>query len=332
MRQISRFFLITSCTFWMALSPLQSQDLKKGTFWEPADTFHPTRFWTAAGIGASAYTATMIGLAQVWYADFSRTNFQFFNDWREWNGMDKAGHAYATYLEATYSYRILRWTGMKQRKAAWMGVGLATIFQTSLETLDGFSAEWGFSPPDIAFNTLGAGLFISQELLWAEQRLTLKLSSNFPRYPDVAVPSLDGGHTSTLQDRAEALYGGGFAARLLKDYNAQTIWLSANVAAFLTPQNRFPPWLNLAVGYGAQNLYGGFHNEWETDGVRYRLDPLAYPRYRQFYLSLDLDLSRIPVRNAFLRSLLRALNVIKIPAPTLEINTTGQLRFHPLFF
>ncbi len=330
--QISRFLLLCGFTLWLGLNPLQAQELDKLSFWEPADTFHPTRFWTAAGLGVSAYTATMIGLSQVWYADFPRSDFQLFNDWREWNGMDKAGHAYSTYLEATYSFQILNWTGMKRRKAAWFGVGLATVFQTSLETLDGFSAEWGFSIPDIAFNTLGAGLFLSQELLWEEQRFLLKLSSNYPQYPDTPVPSVDGGSSSSLSRRAEALYGGGFAARLLKDYNAQTIWLSGNVRSFLAPESRFPAWLNVAVGYGAQNLYGGFENVWEEESINYTLDPIAYPRYRQIYLSIDLDLTRIPVRNRFLRSLLRTLNILKIPAPTLEWNSTGQLRFHPLFF
>ena len=47
-----------------------------------------------------------------------------------------------------------------------MGFAYASLFQASFEVLDGYSAKWGFSIPDIAFNTVGAGLYTSQELLW----------------------------------------------------------------------------------------------------------------------------------------------------------------------
>ena len=29
--------------------------------------------------------------------------------------------------------------------------------------------------------------------------------------------------------------------------------------------NRFPEWLNLALGVGAGNIYGGFRNEWTNE-------------------------------------------------------------------
>jgi hypothetical protein len=56
------------------------------------------------------------------------------------------------------------------------------------------------------------------------------------------------------------------------------------------------------------------------------------PPYRQYYLSLDVDLERIPTRSTVLRTTLFLLNCIKIPAPTLEYRSTGQWVGHWLYF
>ena len=79
-------------------------------------------------------------------------------------------------------------------------------------------------------------------------------------------------------------------------------------------------------------MYGGFSNSWELDGIQYSADPINYPRYRQFYLSPDIDLTRIPIKNRFLRMLVNIVNMIKIPAPAIEFNTNGGIKFHPLYF
>jgi hypothetical protein len=89
----------------------------------------------------------------------------------------------------------------------------------------------------------------------------------------------------------------------------------------------WPAWLNIAIGYGAQNLYGGYENEWEVDGVSYRLDE-QYDRYQQFYLGFDLDMTRIKTDNYLLKGLLRMFNIFKLPSPAIEINTRGELAFH----
>jgi hypothetical protein len=53
----------------------------------------------------------------------------------------------------------------------WYGICL-----TAVEVLDGFSSEWGASSGDIIANASGTALFVSQELLWKEQRITPKFS------------------------------------------------------------------------------------------------------------------------------------------------------------
>lgn len=330
--QIYRYLLLFILLLGPEISALQAQEKEKLTFFTPADTFHTKRFWTSFGAGAAAYTASMIGLNQIWYAEYPRGNFHLFNDWREWEKMDKIGHALTTYHESRVSFEMLRWSGMKRRKAAWVGIGVASFFQASLETLDGYSDRWGFSIYDITFNTIGAGVFLSQEFLWEEQRILFKLSSSGVNYPEASLSPVNGGPTTTLEERITDLYGQSWPERFIKDYNGQTLWLSVNPHSFLPPTSRFPAWLNVALGYGAQNLYGGFDNSWDIEDSTYELDPVLYPRYHQFYLSFDVDLTKIKTKSRFLRMLLKGLNFVKIPAPALEFNDLGKVKFHPLHF
>jgi hypothetical protein len=78
--------------------------------------------------------------------------------------------------------------------------------------------------------------------------------------------------------------------------------------------------LNVAAGYGADGMIGGYSNPPLADGFG---NPLAFERYRQFYLSLDIDLTRIKTRSPFLKAALMAFGFIKIPAPALEFNKYG---------
>lgn len=313
---------------------LYGQDSLKLRFFEPADEFHPKRFWYSAGAGALAYTGVMIGLNELWYADFPRTSFQFFDDSREWKGMDKAGHAFTAYFESSWAFQGAMWTGIPRRKSMWIGVGLGSLFQASIETLDGFSAEWGFSVADIAANTAGVGLFAAQELIWSEQRILLKVSSHPNTYSDELLQSMDGTHLMPLSERADELFGGSYPATFLKDYNRMTVWASFNIKSF-TRNNApswLPGWLNIAVGYGAENLYGGFENKWIVEDQEYELSGEKYPRYHQFFISFDADFSRIKSRKPFVRTLLAVLNAIKIPGPALEINAQNGFRFRSFYF
>ena len=312
-----------------------NQDAKKEDikFWslQPSPTFNKKRFWISAGTGAAIYTGASITLWNAWYKDFPLSSFHTFNDMKEWEGMDKAGHLQATHLECNYAFQGALWTGMERRKAMWTAVGVGMGIQTTIEIMDGFSEEWGFSIGDMAFNVLGAGLFVAQEMAWKEQRILMKVSSNRPDYSTSPIYSVDGGHQTTLEERADDLYGTSPTQVLFKDYNAMTIWASFNLHDFSKNRNsnKIPKWLNLAVGYGAGNIYGGFENSWTTDeGVIYVLDNEKYPRYKQFYLSPDIDLTKIPSRHRWLKLILGVVNWIKIPAPALEINTQGKVKFH----
>jgi hypothetical protein len=219
------------------------------------------------------YTGTAIALNEAWYKQFPRSSFHFFNDVKEWRGMDKMGHLYTSYFESLWAYNVAQWTGMPENSALWTGAALGLIFQGTVEVLDGFSEEWGFSLADAGCNVLGVGVFLGQQKLWNEQRIWLKVSSTPITYPETLISSVNGNAQMTLRQRTRDLFGTGYTERFLKDYNAQTTWLSVNVHAFLREESRFPPWLNVAIGYGAQNMFGGFENRWtDDDGNEYFLE------------------------------------------------------------
>ena len=322
---LALLFLLTSQLF--------SQNLDRWRWMEPADTLHKGRFWGSVGTGAAIYSGAALGLYHAWYKDFELTKFRTFDDLGEWHQMDKMGHWLTTYTEARLLYDGARWTGLDKKRSLWLSGAASMFLQSTVEVMDGFSAEWGFSWSDMAANAIGMGTFVAQEAIWDEQRIILKISTNrrLPS-PDEFVMSVDGSTSASVRERHLDLYGRSLPERFLKDYNTMTIWASANIAAF-APQTRWPKWLNVAVGYGSANLYGGFNNSWSDDeGNLFRLPDTPYERYREFYLSFDIDLKRIPTRRRFLRSVLSIVNFIKIPAPALEFNTAGKLRFHPVYF
>jgi len=327
------FFFLSSCFSSFNLYAQAEEKQEKLPFFQAAEEFNKTRFWTMTGIGATVYTGSMIGLNELWYAGYERSAFHFFDDRGEWNDMDKVGHCYSAYNESLVFYKGSRWIGMNKKQAIWTGVGIGTLMQASIEILDGFSEKWGFSVADIGMNTLGVGIFAAQQFAWDEQRIVMKFSSFRKPYPNTTITSTDGTQSTTLPTHTDDLFGATYVQYFLKDYNAQTIWLSVNPYSFMNNKNsKFPKWLNIAVGYGVQNIFGGFGNTWTSEDATYVLSAADYPRYRQFYLSLDVDLTKIKTKSHFLKTLLTLANMLKIPAPAIEFNTLGKMRFHSFYF
>ena len=325
-----------SLLFFLLINNLSAQnDVSKLAFFEPADTFHQGRFWTSLSIGTAAYGAMVYGLSNAWYAESEQSSFHLFNDWGEWRHVDKVGHAMTAYNYTSTGFTGARWIGIKRKKALWTAAAVSFGMQGTIEVMDGFADKWGFSLPDIAFNTLGIGVFVGQELAWQEQRIVMKVSNTFPSYPNNTITSTDGMHTTTLDQRAKDLYGTTFFDKFFKDYNGQVNWMSFNIHSFTKQKNnKFPKWLNIAVGYGAANLYEGFDYSWteEETGIMYERNPNEFPRHTQIYLSFDIDTARLPIKNRFLKTLIGGLNFIKIPSPTLEFTTLGDVKFHAFYF
>jgi hypothetical protein len=215
--------------------------------------------------------------------------------------VDKIGHVFSNYLEARLSASVWKWSGMDSKKSAILGSSMALLYQTSFEIMDGTIATYGFSWSDMAANTIGASLFAFQEIQWKEQRIQPKLSYKGQKYD------------ASIIQRAQQLYGKIGTERFLKDYNGQTHWWSLNIKSF-AKKSSIPPWLNVAVGYGAQGMLGGFKNEW--------IDALGNPvlrndirRYRQWYLAPDVDFTKIKTNKKGMKVLFYVLNLVKFPTP-----------------
>lgn len=277
------------------------------------------RLWLVAGTHAALWGGSYIALNKAWYADYPKEHFHFFNDNGEWLQMDKAGHVWTAYQMSRFSAALWTWAGLGHQKSTWLGGISGVAYQSIIEIQDGFSSEWGFSWGDMAANITGSALYVAQELAWHEQRLQLKLSYWPYDY-----------NTPELRARRDQLFGNSIPERMLKDYNSQTYWLSANLRSFL-PGSQLPKWLNLAVGYAAEGMLGGMENKWiDKGGLPHNRPDIA--RTRHFYLSPDIDLTKIKTKSRFLRSAFFILNMIKIPAPALELSSKGKFRGHLFYF
>ncbi len=281
---------------------------KLDLFLKPSDSLNIPRRNAVVITEASLGTLTLVGLDQLWYADFPRTKFRTIDDSDEWLQMDKYGHVFSAYQLGRIGANTLAWSGVSKDDQLIYGATLGLGFLTAVEIFDGFSAEWGFSWSDMAANGLGAGLYVGQELLWDEQRISLKYSFHQTRF---------------AEQRPDKL-GDGLLEEMLKDYNGQTYWLSANVHSFFK-SSKIPKWINVAVGFGADGMLTG-RNEIVDNFMT------SQSRQRQFYLSLDVDFTRIQTGSKFLRTLFDVLNVIKVPFPALEFNSKNGLKLHYIYF
>lgn len=277
-------------------------------FLTPSDTLNTSRK-TAVYISEAAIGGlTLLALDQLWYADYERSKFHTINDNKEWLQMDKMGHVFSSYQMGRLGANVLNWSGASKKEQLIYGSTLGFTFLTAIEILDGFSKEWGFSWGDMMANGVGTGLYIGQELLWEEQRMTLKYSFHQTKYAKMNPEKL----------------GDGLLEELLKDYNGQTYWLSFNMHSFLK-NTSIPKWLNVALGYGADGMLS-FDNEIVNNSV------VKKNTKRQLYLSLDVDLTKIETKSPILRTVFEVLNVIKLPFPTVEFTDKNGIKLHGIYF
>ena len=279
---------------------------KTNLFLKPSDTLNKPRRNAVVITETSLATIALIGLDQLWYADYPRSKFKTLDDSNEWLQMDKLGHVFSSYQLGRLGANTLNWAGVSKKDQLIYGSTLGLGFLTAVEVMDGFSEEWGFSWTDMAANVAGTGLYVGQDLLWQEQRITLKYSFHSTRFAKLRPDKL----------------GDGFSEEFLKDYNGQTYWLSANINSFLKT-DYIPNWLNLAFGYGADGMLTGKPN----DVLFSNQD-----RTRQYYLSLDIDLTRIKTNSRFLKTVFSVFNVIKVPFPALELSSKGRAKLHYFYF
>ena len=249
------------------------------------------------------YSLGLVAMNELWYKNYPKSNFHFINDNSSWLQMDKMGHIATSYYSGVNGIKLYRWAGIDDKKAIWIGGLRGTFYNSIIEILDGFSENWGASMGDFASNSFGSFIAISQELYWKEQRILIKYSYS----------------RSDLSYQNSELFGDNFFQRTFKDYNGQTYWISMNINSIFTSDNsQFPDWLNLALGHSAKDMTSP--NNTTDDG-----------RYRQFFLSFDIDLMRIKSKNKIFSVLSNIFGYIKIPFPTVEYSN-NQFTLHPIYF
>ena len=101
----------------------------------------------------------------------------------------------------------------------------------------------------------------------------------------------------------------------IDDYEGLTFWLSLNVYHVMPKKIKqvYPVWLRpfgIALGQSSKGV--ALHSH---DG------------YREVFLSLDIDLTKIPLgpldKSSFVRLVKDELNFLKIPMPTIRFTSTG---------
>jgi uncharacterized protein YfiM (DUF2279 family) len=268
-------------------------------FWDQDSLPNKKRIGLTSVAVATVGGGSLTGLAAIWYKNnWNPDGFSFFNDGKEWLQMDKLGHFYTAHHIAAGLNKTYKWSGINDSKSRFIGSLISLGYLTTIEILDGFSKDYGFSWWDVAANTAGVSWFLAQEQLWREQRIHLKFSASLSPY---------------AQFRPSHL-GRTVPERILKDYNGQTYWASFSPAYFFSKQNHFPKWLAVSFGYSVEQKLHGFEDEFL---VQQGNKLYHFSAQRQYLLSLDIDLTKLPIERKWLKTVAYALNHLKIPFPTL---------------
>ena len=311
MNRLCRLLLALYLLPWLTY-PAGAQPMP-GTLPGGEPGLHRGRFVGVVAGTAVFYTVTLVLLKKQWYG--KKQPFHTFNDNREWLQMDKVGHVATAYCMSRGGYELMRWSGVDERASTLTGGLLALLFQTTLEVYDGHAEGWGFSTGDMAANVAGTALFMGQQFGAGQQVVSMKYGFRKTIYPPFR-PNLLGKTTGQ---------------QMLKDYNGQQYWLSVNLASVLPVGPDFPRWLNLDLGYSGSGMTGGHQNPPLTDAAGKAIE---FRRFRQFFVSPDVDLSRInrpdPLRPRPWQRFVGTVQFFKIAAPSVEYNGRDGLRFHPL--
>lgn len=288
--------LLTALFVVIGLLPLKAQ--------QPVDSIVKRNVEIVAGIDAAIYVGTTIGLNQLWFKDCQWVGMHTINDNGDWLQMDKLCHTTTAFHTCVFGDESMRLVGLDSKRAALFGGAYSLLFMTTIELMDAGYEGWGFSWGDMAADVGGVTLFTAQQLLWDEQRVSLKYSFHPTEYAQYNPEEL--GHNLISQS--------------LKDYNGITLWAAFNIKELLLDsESDFPEWLTVDFGYGAKGMIAP--------------QPTSeFERVLQFYLAPGVDLAKLPVENHYLKAVLRALSFIKLPTPALEYNASDKFAWHWLYF
>ena len=250
---------------------------------------------SAITYGIGIHTVLAIGLEYRWWWQDNYHPFQFeiegfFDDYSL--GVDKAGHFYTSYFYFNALYNTMKWGGYDESTTMWVSIVIPALYAVSLEIGDGFS-NYKFAPDDILANSLGIGYGVLQKKYPVLNNFIFKWSY----YP-------------------AGKYAAGLSHSLSNDYDGHIYWLSFKVDHLLPPsfQGCWPKFLNLAIGYGAKNVSQG------SEG----------PMTRKFAVSLDYNLTELPLTGDTWEAIKNIFDLLHFPAPGVRIIDGERAQFKPL--
>ena len=243
----------------------------------------------AANVGMYAY------FANAWWSG-ERRDFWFNNDWDEvFRDQDKFGHLYGGYQLTRAGAGLLRFACVSPGKAVLWSALHSTAFQLQIEIWDARFKMYGFSMPDVLFNTLGAAYAVGQHRSPTLAAIQPTVSYHRSRARTMAV-----GENANL--------------RLTTDYTGQTYWLSANPDDLLPDHAaRFwPGILRVSLGHSI--------TDWR--------DPLTAADVRAQRVlvgSIDIDIRRLPGDHPMWTTVKEQLSYYRFPAPALRFTPKFEL-------
>lgn len=252
-----------------------------------------------AGFFFLFYVIAIWGANLLWYKHHSFADFHLFDDLAEWQQMDKLGHIFSAFYLSSCSFAVLSFL-FPEKKTLLLSSLSGFALLSSIEILDGFSPAYGASIYDLVANFLGAMLFVCQKKIFKKIILQPKFSFHF----------------STFATQRPHILGDSWLAQLLKDYNGQTYW-------YAFPVRFFPSWLQLSVGYSADNMLFGHYFQNEQAG----LTP-----FRRYFISVDINLMALKSRYSLLNSVIPFANLLRLPLPALEWNERDGFVWHWIYF
>lgn len=212
---------------------------------------------------------------------------------------DKGGHIFGAYFVSYMYTELYASTGVNWDLSNILGAITGLTYQGYVEILDGYGADWGFSPTDFYADIFGASFFLAQHYVPFFQNFTPKF---------MYIPADTYGQKKRRPHLA-----------FIDDYSSATVWLSVNVHNLLPVdyQQYWPKWLQLSFGYAARNLCDPLNPNFDCSDS-YPVSSIVHGD-RKFILALDYNLPEIiPELGAPFDWIIQSLNYIKWPSPAIE--------------
>ena len=247
----------------------------------------PWRLTLLGVVGAGVFSGMHIYYKNTWWKD-QRRFFKFAEDGYYARNVDKISHIYTANFFTVSTAAAYEWTGISPKNSLLYGAITAMAYETYIEINDGFAPIWGFDWIDMGANIFGVLYPFFQEEAPVLKNFTFKWSFQ---------PKWLGHKVSSSND-------------LLDDYTNMTFWLGVSPKGLL-PKNiakHYPGFLGFAFGLSIKNAG-------HTSGTQ--------NAYREWFLALDYDITKLPGDTDFLKKLKKILNFYHFPSPAVRISPSG---------